>query len=310
MARPTSIYLDELIAEFLADNRDRLRTKASRDGYRNTLSQLARHLNSTPLHKVTEQHLADWCTGDSLSPNWIAARRGRVTRFFTWAHRRGHVPTNPASELAEVVKPRARNVRMGNWLTAEEARLVIDTCPPTHVGERDRLLLTLGFHTGLRLMELRNITWSQVNLPAREITLRPAGAKGEKPAIVGITDALYDELRAWEARVLASGVDYATAPVVPAVGFGGFGTERYWFEWDRVVSEPTVRLACARASVRLGRRFTPHDMRRTLAGILESRGMDIQDISAVLRHDNVATTQRYLEKNPRRGAKAMGGFTL
>lgn len=41
----------------------------------------------------------------------------------------------------------------------------------------------------------------------------------------------------------------------------------------------------------------PHDLRRTLAGTLDSRGMSLQDIRVVLRHDTLDATQSYLADN-------------
>jgi integrase len=42
----------------------------------------------------------------------------------------------------------------------------------------------------------------------------------------------------------------------------------------------------------------PHDLRRSVAGALQESGVAIDKISRLLRHRNVAVTERYLSKLP------------
>ena len=43
----------------------------------------------------------------------------------------------------------------------------------------------------------------------------------------------------------------------------------------------------------------PHDLRRSVAGALQESGVSIDKISRLLRHANVAVTERYLSKLPK-----------
>jgi len=54
----------------------------------------------------------------------------------------------------------------------------------------------------------------------------------------------------------------------------------------------------------------PHDLRRTLAGILDDQGARLQDVRLILRHDRLATTEAYLHDNPRRVERRMRALTL
>ncbi len=58
------------------------------------------------------------------------------------------------------------------------------------------------------------------------------------------------------------------------------------------------------------RDLRPHDLRRTLAGLLDGQGTRLQDIRLVLRHDRLATTEAYLRDNPRRVERRMRALTL
>jgi integrase len=54
----------------------------------------------------------------------------------------------------------------------------------------------------------------------------------------------------------------------------------------------------------------PHDLRRTLAGTLDARGMSLQDIRVVLRHDTLDAKQAYLADNPLRVGEHMRRFAI
>ena len=49
----------------------------------------------------------------------------------------------------------------------------------------------------------------------------------------------------------------------------------------------------------------PHDLRRSVAGALQATGVPIDTISRLLRHSNVAVTERYLSKLPQRNPGAL-----
>jgi integrase len=54
----------------------------------------------------------------------------------------------------------------------------------------------------------------------------------------------------------------------------------------------------------------PHDLRRTLAGTLDARGVPVQDIRVVPRHETLTTTQSYLAENPVRVHEQLRAFTI
>jgi integrase len=64
------------------------------------------------------------------------------------------------------------------------------------------------------------------------------------------------------------------------------------------LSHQGIRDVVARRTSILGQEYIcgVHDMRRTAAAIADQHGMKLTDISAMLRHANVATTARYIGK--------------
>ena len=54
----------------------------------------------------------------------------------------------------------------------------------------------------------------------------------------------------------------------------------------------------------------PHDLRRTLAGTLDARGVPLQDVRIALRDETLTATQSYLVDNPLRADERLRSFIL
>jgi integrase len=169
----------------------------------------------------------------------------------------------------------------------------------------------LGLLAGLRTGELCALAWRNVDLHAG--VLRFMG-KGGKAAIVTMPAQLVAELERWSQVVVAAGVEpTGELPVVcalrfphgplgragavdlVAVGLTSNGLARIVHDRGVAIGIPDLR---------------PHDLRRTLAGILDDQGARLQDVRLVLRHDRLATTEAYLRDNPRRVERRMRRLTL
>lgn len=172
-----------------------------------------------------------------------------------------------------------------HWLTDEEMRLLLT--PGVGTRElRDTVALGLGLLAGLRLEEIRCLTWSSW----KGGTLSGVG-KLDKPYTVGVPPSLGVLLRDWKAEVRPS----PSWPVFCLVD-----------RWDRMVgqhgcSARAVQNAVHRKVSVLNSHVSVHDLRRSYAAWLERKGVPIQQISMALRHEDLRTTQKhYLDPNPSR----------
>lgn len=289
------------INRFLQENTARIRTESSRRHYRIRLRQVEDKLG--PLPDITGQELAGMLAGSTWSPGTIKTMKTVLSAYYRWAIRAGLVTTDPTVWLDDI-KPANVGTRRHTWLEPEQVRAVLDACPADLTGRRDRALLYVGMYTGLRNTEITQLQWSDVDLDRHVLHVL---GKGGKHADVGLAQDLVDELVGW--RVLCGTGKY----VVPAIRsrWASEGETDYLFIEDRPITPQAVRKAVRRAGDRAGvSDLRPHDLRRSLAGMLDARGVPLDQIQKVLRHSSVATTQRYLADNPAKAVDLMQTFTL
>jgi integrase len=170
------------------------------------------------------------------------------------------------------------------WLSQAEVKRLLSLPGADTIGQRDRLALALLAGAGLRREEAVNLTFDDILLqPSRgkiRAVLQVVG-KGEKTRVVPISDRLAAEIDAWGAIVGGKGYILRSVKQNGAIGeklspVGLFNIVR---KYGRGLGRPEL---------------APHDLRRTYAQIGYESGVPITQISTLLGHASVTTTQRYL----------------
>jgi integrase/recombinase XerD len=288
-----------------AERSGRLRTKASRASFRSVLSQLQSRYPNHRVDQFTPRILTEFCLQPGLAPNSIKHRRTILRSFFDWAEYQGLVKSSPAGSLRYSVVPGNHTVRASRWLTEAQVVEAIKACPTDLQGQRDRLILLFGFLMGLRIHEIAGLRWS--DLSSDYATLQVTG-KGQKLAQMGVPPQLQEALQAW--RHVAPADAVAILPGMKEIFSSDWTGRSRNVDWTKPMGITGIRQAVLRAGERVGIPFRPHDMRRTLGGILEAKDVQLPDIQRALRHSNVGTTSVYLDKNPAKAAAVTGGLTI
>lgn len=217
-----------------------------------------------------------------------------------------HRPLASALDIVPARRPR----RLPVVLSAGEVRAILE-----RLRDPDRLVVSLLYGSGLRILECVSLRVKDVDIDRREITVR--GGKGGKDrraplaesAIQAVKRVLRSSYRVWRGDrrrgVRVTGIGGALARKLPEADrewpwFYIFPATRTYVDSVGVLRrhhlhETQVQRAVRTATIeaRLGKRVTCHSFRHSFATHLLESGADIRTIQELLGHSDVRTTMVY-----------------
>lgn len=137
---------------------------------------------------------------------------------------------------------------------------------------KHRLVLMFLYYTGIRLNEIINLKWEDIDFTREVIHLKTA--KGEKERVI----FLHNNLKSF--------IEYFNLRKDDFVFLSNFGKK-----YSKRTIQMIVRNAAKKASI--SKRITPHTLRHSFATHLLEAGADIRHIQKLLGHSNLQTTQIY-----------------
>ena len=178
----------------------------------------------------------------------------------------------------------AKGQKAHTWLSPAKVRELMATCGTDMTGQRDWIMLGLLVGAGLRRDELVNLSFDDMREQYQKdgkarLVLNVTG-KGAKDRVVPISDELARRLIAWRDEVGGGLIARS------------LGRKR---ELGESISAIGIFDIVRKHGAMIGRpELAPHDLRRTYAQLGYDAGVPITQISVLLGHASVATTQRYL----------------
>lgn len=258
--RVYNLGLDEFIAWYTADHRPAGFTKATVMAWRVALE------------------------ARGLGPISINVRITAVRKLAVEAADNGLLAPELASGIARIKGVRSHGIRVGNWLSLQQAQALLNTPDvQTKKGLRDRAMFAVLLGCGLRRSELAALTVKHVQQrDGRWCIVDLVGKHGRVRTI---------PMPAWVKNA------------IDAWAFEAGVTEGYVFRpvsrGDRVsgnrLSEKVVWQMLKPYVAAIGvPHVAPHDLRRTTAKLCRAAGGELEQIQMLLGHSSVQTTERYL----------------
>lgn len=217
-----------------------------------------------------------------------------MTMDYEQAVKAGATPGNIAQTQAALYRLEAmrgavqvetrKGTKAHTWLSQKQVAKITALCGDSLKGKRDWIVLGLLLGAGLRREELATLTFSalkqqpQKNGKMRDV-LEVIG-KGAKSRVIPISEKLGDHLREWR-EIVGGGM------VARSLGM------------KKELGESMSAVAIFHLVSKYGEEIgvpglAPHDLRRTYAQLGYEAGIPITQISTLLGHSSVTTTQRYL----------------
>ncbi|MBI5194271.1 MAG: site-specific tyrosine recombinase XerD [Nitrospirae bacterium] len=153
----------------------------------------------------------------------------------------------------------------------------------SHLSIRDGAMIELMYATGLRVSELVNLKYNNINL---EIGFITTSGKGGKERVVPMGEYALERLKQYIERSRPAILKGRSSSYVfiSSLGRGGRGLTRQTF-W--MVIKKYARMAGINQDI------SPHSLRHSFATHLLERGADLRSVQIMLGHSDISTTQIY-----------------
>lgn len=213
----------------------------------------------------------------------IARKIASIRTFYKFLFKNNKVDSNPAQNL---ISPK-RSKSLPKFLTMDEMEEILNNVNiDTPAGYRNRAILELLWASGMRISELSNLNFGDLNLDNNEITVF---GKGAKERIILITDRAKNYLNKYidYARKLVA-KDYDTSQIndnTPVfINKTGYRLQPRMIR--NVINEIVEK-------IKLPKHVTPHMFRHSFATHLIENGADLRVVQELLGHASISNTQIY-----------------
>ncbi len=263
-------------------------------------------MSMLPLHILTQSisaaQLRAWLgklAGQGYGKQSIDQARAAIVTLTQLLVEAGWLDDYIAAMVSNVRPPKAEEgQRPGRWLSTDEIHLLMQAARQMATSRnqelRNHVVMTMLCTMALRRDELASAAWGDFSSQNGRPVMRVHG-KGRRTAVIDIPRPVLQALDQW--RMV---VDHQQ-PRPPAES----SLLRRLWKGGRVsrfgLTPDGIWLIIDRASAYAGiGHVAPHDLRRSVAGALQESGVAIDKISRLLRHRNLAITERYLSRLPMR----------
>ena len=264
-----------------------LRSFESQRSYRHSIDEFVTWYCSAPRLSFNKAvvlryrlHLED----RHLAAGTINVRLAAVRRLAYEAADTGLLSPDLAAGIRRVKGAKKLGCRLGNWLTAEEARTLWQLPDPSTLkGKGDRAILALLLGCGLRRRELTELTIDHFQRREDHWAIVDLIGKGGHVRTIPVPSWVKGTVDDWLA---ASRIDNGRLFRCLCRMGTIWGTEKT----EKVVWHVVKQYAGKVGILKLA----PHDLRRSCARLCHSAGGELEQIQFLLGHASVQTTEKYL----------------
>ncbi len=193
----------------------------------------------------------------SQKPKTISSKLSAIRSFITYLREQGNTIELRGDESIKVPKALPKPISHDHIMSALQ-----------HADPLSSLAITLLYSMGLRISELSNLKEGDITSEWCRVI-----GKGKKERDIPMIPEVYHQFKAFQAS--SSSKEY----IFEALG--------------KKLSENSLRYILTKAFKDIGLRVTPHQLRHSYATELLNHGARIADVSELLGHASMATTQIY-----------------
>lgn len=299
--RETSVALLEedrneyLLKTFIIGKTVKGCTKRTLRFYKNTISFVLRYIGKTVDDITTEDirlYIAQRLYHDRVSKTTVGNEIRALSSFFGYIYNEEVIRKNPMLRIEKIKREKTKKEAFTE-IELEKMRAQLGT-------NREKAIFEILLSTGCRVAELVNVKISEVDNDEMLVH-----GKGEKDRTVYLNAkalwALNEYLneRQDTSQYLFAGGHYGwflgSHKGLSPKGLKEWYKNAEWVDEERHITMDSVETMIRKIGERAGVKAHPHKFRRTCATFALRRGMPIEQVSKMLGHESIETTQIYLD---------------
>ena len=264
----TEIHNEDLLNCFLSAMRVQGRSEKTLARYRYIIERMIKAVG-VPTRRITVYHLRNYIAQEQargIKDSTTEGLRQVFSSYFNWLQREALIERNPIANLGAIKCAKRKKATFSDV----DIEALKNSCKT----QRDRAIVTFLASTGCRVSEVTGLNRDQLDFSRRRCIVHGKGNKERVAFFDGVTAVNLQ-------KYLAERTDDN-----PALFVGKRG-ERLQPGGVRIMLNTLAKIAGVE-------HVHPHKFRRTLATELSRHGMPIQKVCAVLGHEKIDTTMRYV----------------
>ncbi len=243
-------------------------------------------LDTTPVEETNHEKLKDYLIfiqKFNYSKTTLSRKIAAIRTFYRYLYRERIIDSNPANSIHS---PK-RNKSLPKFLSNTEIEQILNNIKiDTPAGYRNRTILELLYATGMRVSELSNLNFGNLNLEENEITVL---GKGSKERIVLVSTRAKEFLEKYintvRSMIPEEKCELSESENSPVfINKTGY---RLQTQSIRSALNDIVK------KIELPKKVTPHVFRHSFATKLLENGADLRVVQELLGHASISNTQIY-----------------
>lgn len=267
-------YLDNFISYILIEKGLSRNTALS---YKTDLKIFLRYLHENNMEQENVQHrqITDFLwqlKQKGLSPNSIYRMIESVRQYYKFLVLEDIIKVNPTENLTIPKIP----ATLPDMLSLQEVEQLLTSVNGNDIlSLRNRAMLEVLYATGLRVSELINLKFDNINIDEKFVRII---GKGKKERLIPFTDVaqLYLKLYLQNRKKTKSDFIFLTRLGKP------ISRIEFWRQLKNIA-----------ISAGITKKISPHMLRHSFATHILSAGADIRFVQEMLGHSSISTTQIY-----------------
>ncbi len=212
-----------------------------------------------------------------MQPRSINRKISSLKSYFKFCLQQGMLSSNPAKSV-QVLKSRKR---LPSYVEQDRMEELLQhrVFPDDWAGKTEYLVISLLYHTGMRVSELVNLKASQIDLARTQIKVL---GKGNKERIIPISMEIADQIKDYQKEKVVHLSEILSDNLILSSKGKPLSARQVYDIVKKHLSTITT-----------AEKKSPHVLRHSFATHLTSNGAELNAVKELLGHSSLAATQVY-----------------